>query len=113
MDNKSLTKFQSDYKSYLKASLNLRRSAKDFIKDSLEKSEGKRIDFNCDKEGESVEIRDAYGDVYILTMIYLDKDGRIQIVPKVGYEVPTACLDSNYLTEIAFAVIAHLSNNQK
>jgi hypothetical protein len=113
MNDLLLTKFQSSYQSYIKASAELRFFAEEFIKASLEESEGKKIDFDWNDAGEYIEICDCYGDVYNPAMVYLDEDGVVQISLKEDYEVMTGDIDSYYVADIAFAVKAHLSNNQK
>jgi hypothetical protein len=113
MNDLLLTKFQSSYQSYIKASAELRFFAEEFIKASLEESEGKKIDFDWNKAGEYIEICDSYGDVYNPAMVYLDEDGDVKISLKEDYEVTTYGIDSYYVADIAFAVKAHLLNNQK
>jgi hypothetical protein len=90
----------------------LRSSAEDFIKDSLEQLEEKKIDFDWRKQGENVEIYE-YGDVCNPTMVYLDEDGDIKIGISEDYEITVDDIDSCYLAEVAFGVNSHLLNNQE
>jgi hypothetical protein len=122
MNNELLIKFHSAYNSYKSASSALSNLAEDFIKDCLEQSDGKKIDFNWGEKGERVEIRNADGFVYNPAMAYLDEDGDViislaeyDVIISLAeyYEVMAGDIDSYYLAEIAFAVKAHLLNNQK